>query len=330
MIKYVVHTTVFLLMIISISGNLSAEDGDGGYAASYFQIPIGARPTAMGGAYLAVSNDGAAPLFNPAGIATLQRKMFATSFRAMGLGRKLGYATFMVPTRDKSALGINWHYFSAGDVETRDFNGRLDGYNIGYTAHDWSIVFAKRFEDYMSVGMRAGYLYNRFAEMSSFSIGIDLGMMFYFLRSYEFDYPDEHFLQDLQIGVVVRNLGGTLRWNSQDYNANVSGASGGVEQEDKIPIDAGVGFSGRFLQRKLLLATDFLKNEKQNIRLHSGAEYFVTPEFALRAGFSDGRFTAGTGYVFNINNWVMAVDYAFASDKVGEGSEHIFSFDFLF
>lgn len=330
MIKYVVHTTIFLLMILSVSGNVSAEDGDGGYAASYFQIPIGARPTAMGGAYIAVANDGAGPLFNPAGIATLQKKIFATSFRAMGLGRKLGYITFMTPARDKAAIGVNWHYFSAGDIETRDFNGRLDGYNIGYTAHDWSVIFAKRFEDYLSVGLRAGYIYNRFAEMSSFSVGLDLGAMFYFFRSYDFDYPEERFLQDLQIGVVVRNIAGNLRWNSSELNPNLSGSSGSVEQEDKIPIEAGVGFSGRFLKRKLLLATDIIKNEKQNIRLHSGAEYFISPEFALRTGYSDGRFTAGTGYIFKINAWVMAIDYAFATDKVGEDSEHIISFDILF
>lgn len=330
MIKYIRYTAIFLLMIIIGISNVSAEDGDGGYAASYFQIPIGARPTAMGGAYIAVSNDGAAPLFNPAGLANLQKKMFATSYRAMDLDRKLGYLTFMVPTRDKSAIGISWHYFSAGEVEGRDANGRLEGFTIGYTAHDWSIIFAKRFEKYMSLGMRAGYIYNRFAEMSSTSIGIDLGAMFYFLRSYDFDYPDDRFLQDLQIGVVLRNIAGTLRWNSQAYNANISGSAGGIEQEDKIPFEVGVGFSGRFLNRKLLLVTDIIKNEKQNIRFHSGAEYFISPEFALRTGYSDGRFTAGTGYIFNINNFIMAIDYAFATDKVDEGSEHIFSFDILF
>ncbi|MFH2049266.1 MAG: PorV/PorQ family protein [bacterium] len=330
MIKYIGYTAIFLLILVIGFGTVFAEDGDGGYAASYFQIPIGARPTAMGGAYIAVANDGAGPLFNPAGIATLQRKMFATSFRTMGLGRKLGYVTFMAPARDKAAIGVNWHYFSAGDIETRDYNGRLDGYNIGYTAHDWSIIFAKRFEDYMSLGMRAGYIYNRFAQMSSFSVGLDLGAMFYFLRSYDFDYPDERFLQDLQIGVVLRNMAGNLRWNSQELDPNLSGSSGSVEQVDRIPFEVGVGFSGRFLKRKLLLATDIIKNEKQNIRLHSGAEYFVSSEFALRTGYSDGRFTAGTGYIFKINAWVMAVDYAFSTDKAGEGSEHIFSFDILF
>ncbi len=329
MIKYIVITTILLLMIVNV-GNVSAEDGDGGYAASYFQIPIGARPAAMGGAYIAVSNDGAAPLYNPAGMATLQKKILASSYRVMRLGRKLGYLSYVIPTRDKSALGVSWHYYNSGEVEGRDANGRLDGYTLGFTAHDWSILFAKRFEDYFSIGMRGGYIYNRFAEMSSFSIGIDIGAMFYFMRSYEFDYPDQRFLQDLQIGVVVRNLAGNLRWNSQEYNSKISGSPGGVEQEDKLPIEFGVGFSGRFINRNLLLSTDFIKNVEQNIRLHAGAEYFISPEFAIRTGFSDGRITAGTGYVFNIDKWVMAIDYAFATDKVNEGSEHIFSFDILF
>ena len=40
--------------------------------------------------------------------------------------------------------------------------------------------------------------------------------------------------------------------------------------------------------------------------------------------------TGGTGFIFEIGDRTIAVDYAFSTDKVDEGSEHIFSFDFLF
>lgn len=307
-----------------------AADGDGGYAGSFFQIPIGARPTAMGGAYLAISNDGAAPLFNPAGLATIRHKIFATSYRAMQLDRSLGYITLMVPTRDNSALGVNCHYFDAGDVAMRNSDGRKTGDDIGFTSLAWSVVFSKRFEKYLSVGMKAGYLYSRFAEMVSSSAGIDLGMMLYISQLYDRERRGNMAMQDMRLGLVVRNLGATYRWNSTNYNTTISGDPGGVEQEDAVPIEVGLGLSARFFNRKLLLATDVIANEKQNPRLNAGAEYFVVPEFALRIGFSDMRLTAGTGYVFKIGNQVLAIDYAFATDKADEGSEHIFSFDMLF
>ncbi|MBU8934226.1 MAG: PorV/PorQ family protein [candidate division Zixibacteria bacterium] len=322
-----------ILTVISIgliAGATRADDGDGGYAGAFFQIPIGARPTALGGAYLSISNDGAAPLFNPAGLATIRKKMFASSYRAMSLDRSLGYLTLMIPTRDNSALGVNWHYFSTGDVEMRNRDGRLTGHSIGLTSHAWSIIFAKRFENYLSIGLRAGYLHSSFAEMNANSIGIDIGLMLYVSQFFDRERRPDMALQDIQVGLVIRNLGTTYRWNSTDYNSQISGNVGGTEQEDIVPIEGGLGISSRFLQRKLLLTTDIIASEKQNLRLHTGAEFFVSPEFALRAGYSDRRLTAGTGYVFQIGTQVLAIDYAFATDRVDEGSEHIFSFDILF
>jgi len=327
-LKYTIYLILVTLLVPSFQ--LMAADGDGGYAGSYFQIPIGARPTAMGGAYLAVSDDGAAPLFNPAGIATIRHKLFSTSYRAMDLDRSLGYITLLFPTHNKSALGVNWHYFGAGSIVGRNSDGRPIGAEFSLNSHDCSIIFAKRFEDYLSVGMRAGYLYSKFAEMSAFSIGIDVGMMFYLSHLFDRDRREEMFVRDLQIGVTVKNLGALYRWNSDSFNEVYGGGVGGVEQEDKFPIEIGLGVSARFFERKLLLATDLLKNEKQDPFFHGGVEYFVSPEFALRGGYSDGRFTVGTGYMFKLGNRILAVDYAFATDKVNEGSEHIFSFDLLF
>ncbi len=309
---------------------LRAADGDGGQPGAFFRIPIGARPTAMGGAYLAISNDGAAPLFNPAGVVSLKKKLFATSYRAMDLDRSLGYITLLVPTREESTIGINWHYFGAGEITLRNSDGREIGREVSFNNHDISILFAKRFEEYLSLGLRAGYLYSTFAEMSTFSVGVDVGAMIYLSGFYNRERRDEAFMRDVQIGLTVKNLAATYRWDTEKYNEEIGGGDLSVEQEDKIPVEVGLGVSARFLKRKLLVATDIIKNEKQDPFFHGGAEYFISPEFAIRGGYSDGRFTAGTGYVFTIGNQVLAIDYAFATDKVDEGSEHIFSFDLLF
>ncbi len=329
-IKHISYILLLSLLVLPFADRLCAADGDGGYVGSYFQIPIGARPTAMGGAYLAVSDDGAAPMFNPAGIAIIKHKLFATSYRAMGLDRSLGYVTLLFPAHNFSAIGVNWHYFSSGNIATRNNDGRLTGGELSFNSHDFSVIFAKRFESYLSVGMRAGYLYSRFAEMSAFSVGIDLGMMLYLSQFFDREKRIDMFVKDWQLGVTVKNLGGNYRWNTANYNAVYGGSIGGVEQEDKFPVEVGLGMSARFFERKLLVAADILKNEKQDPFFHAGAEYFVSPEFALRSGYSDGRFTVGTGYMFKIGRQLLAIDYAFTTDKANEGSDHIFSFDFLF
>jgi len=43
----------------------------------------------------------------------------------------------------------------------------------------------------------------------------------------------------------------------------------------------------------------------------------------LRGGYSDKRLTAGTGICSKLGQNALSIDYAFSTDKVDEGSEHI-------
>ena len=332
MIRTNISIPLALVLILSLGGALDAADGDGGYAGAFFQVPVGARPTAMGGAYRAISNDGAAPIYNPAGLAGLQHKLFASSYRLMKLDRQIGYVTLMFPTRGNSALGLHWRYAGSGSVDVRNADGDKLGRELSMNNHDFSIVFAKRFEDFFAVGAKMYYLHSAFAEMKAFSVGFDAGFMLYMDQLvHERGESEGSPIRDIQVGLTLKYFEAKYIWKNEDYIFRyVDGSSFGTEQEDKVPIEFGLGTSARFLQRKLLVAADLVKNSEQGVAIHGGAEYFVRPEFALRGGFSDGRFTAGTGYVFNLVNRVVGIDYAFTTDKADEGSEHVFSFEFLF
>lgn len=323
--------SILIATLLILAGAPLAGDGDGGYAGAFFQVPIGARPASMGGAYLAISNDGAAPLYNPAGLADLRRPIFASSYRLMKLDRQLTYATLMFPIKGNSALGVHWLFAGSGDVERRNYDGDLIGDAISQNNHAGSIIFAKRFENVFSAGVKLSYLHSTFADMTAYSVGVDMGAMIYFDWLFGREKVGTLPVDDLQLGLTLKHLDAAYIWNNEDYIFKYVGANQpGSEQEDQIPTEFGVGLSGRLLQRKLLLATDLIKNAEQGAMLHAGAEYFIKPEFALRAGFSDGRLTAGTGYIFKVANQILAVDYAFSTDKADEGSEHIFSFDLLF
>jgi len=317
-------------LFATLAGGARAGDGDGGYAAPWLQVPIGGRPTAMGGAYLAISDDGAGPLFNPAGLARLQRPMLSSSYRAMTLGRKLGYVTALSPVRGQSILGAHWLYAGSGSVEARDADGYLQGHDISLSAHQFVIVFAKRVTPFFSAGVNMNYILIDMPELDANSVGFDFGLMLYVEQLFNREKRDQLPVRDLQIGITVKNFSKTFRYLSDKYNLTYTTSDVGTEQNDKVPVEVGLGVSGRLLKRRLLLATDVLKNEKQNPEFHAGAEYFLTEEFMLRTGYSDKRLTAGTGYLFKIGKKALAIDYAFSTDKADEGSEHIFSFDLLF
>jgi hypothetical protein len=325
------YICILVILVVLLASTLPAVEGDGGYAGAFFQIPIGARPTALGGAYLAVSDDGAGPLFNPAGLVDLKRPLFSSSYRVLALDRALGYATLIFPARGESAIGVHWLYAGSGDVTVRDQNGRDLGRRLSYNSHAFSALFAKKFEDYLSAGLNAKYLHATYAEMTAFTVSFDFGFMLYVNQFFSRETRDLLPVQDVRVGLTVKHLAAEYRWNNENYIHQFRDPSAlSTDQDDAVPLEIGLGSSAHFFERKLLAAMDVRKNGKQKPFFHAGVEYMVSPEFAIRGGFSDSRFTAGTGYIFEVGKRTLAVDYAFSTDKVDEGSEHIFSLDILF
>ncbi len=318
------------LVILGLAVAACAEDGNGGYAAPFLEIPIGARPAGMGGAFISIADDGAGMFFNPAGVSEIRTTLFSSSYRLMDLDRTLSHASFIIPTAKKSALAFSWLYAGSGDVEARNSDGDKLGYEFGMHNHKFSFAFAKRFEDWLSAGIAGSYLHSSFSEMTTFSVSLDLGLILYFDQLKSREDRETAAIKDLQAGLVLRNLGANYRWNNENYLAARGIGVLPYEVEDKVPMEAGIGGSARFFNRKLLTSVDMVGNTETNFALHGGLEYFVSPQFALRGGYSDKSLTAGTGYIFKFSGFVAAIDYAFSSEKVDEGSEHIFSFDVLF
>ncbi|HWR84231.1 MAG TPA: PorV/PorQ family protein [Candidatus Deferrimicrobium sp.] len=317
--------------VLILSSAARASNGDGGYAAPFFQIPMGARPTGLGGAYLGVSDDGAGPLFNPAGLADLSRPVLGTAYRSLSLDRVMGYVTVTFPARGQAAVGLNWLYAGSGEVMARDQNGVELGHTLGMASHAFSALFAKKFEDYLSAGLKASYLQASFAEMTAFSVSFDFGVMLYlnsfFGRETQYTMP----VQDMRLGLTVMHVAAEYRWHNENYLHEFRDANAlGTQQNDAVPAEVGVGGSARFINKKLLAAADLRKNDKQDIVFHGGAEYLLVKQLSLRSGYSDKRFAAGAGFTFAFGKRILAIDYAFSSGKVAEGSDHIFSLDLQF
>ena len=318
---------IYILLITLLASSVMAEKPTGGYAGSFLQIPIGARPSSMGGAYIGIANDGAGPLYNPAGISNLQTKMFASAYRVMQFDRRLGYVTMLFPAKHNSVIGINWLYAGSGTVAGRNQDGDLTGKDYSFNNHDIGIIFSKRFTPKYAMGAKFSYLQATLDDLTSFSVSFDFGFMIYVSQFIDREKRDLVAVQDIQIGLVLRNFAANYRWDTGDLGTS----SMGIIQEDKVPLEGGLGISARFLDRKLLLAADAVYNKEQESRFWFGSEYFITPEFALRAGFTEGsNLTFGTGYIFKLGNSAFAIDYAFSTQKADIDSEHIFSFDFLF
>lgn len=88
--------------------------------AAYQDVGVGARVTGLGRAYTAVADDVYSIYYNPAGLATLDRKEFGTTYSRLLTGLSdgsnlqnsfLGYAHPLDDGR-KGTLGVAWNYFT--------------------------------------------------------------------------------------------------------------------------------------------------------------------------------------------------------------------------
>ena len=68
-----VRKHIFIIAIIlSLCGSFYALTGTEGVGIPILDLDLGARPLGMGGAFVAVANDGNAGYWNPAGLSQLQ------------------------------------------------------------------------------------------------------------------------------------------------------------------------------------------------------------------------------------------------------------------
>ena len=307
---------------------VTAADGDGGYAASYLQIPLGARPSGMGGAYIGVADDPAGVYYNPAGVTMLEKPVVGISYRVLGLGRRLMYASAMSPIQGNAILGGHWLHAGTEGVPARDADGDLLGHDLGESHNQLGFVFSKRFEKVFSLGATFSYVDVKLAEMSTNSVGIDIGIILHLDQFFDRERRMKLPVGEPRLGIVVRQLAKKFSWNSEKYELAHSTSPLGADQTDNVPFEIGAGLSGKILKDKLLLDVDVINSEKVGTDLRFGGEYAASPESRIRLGYGLEQLAFGAGYEFGFGKQRLRIDYAFSTNRAGADSEHIFSIDF--
>jgi len=323
----------FLAFVIFMAPAFCGAESNGGFAGSFLEIPVDARAAAMGGAYNAVSNDGAAMLYNPAGIHSSTDKVFTSSYRPMKLDRTLGFISFILPTRQESAIGFSWFYAGYGNVDGRDISGRLTGETISANEHAFSVSFAKQFLPYLALGTRLNYYVKSLDYLDASSVGINIGGMLYIDSLFRYGSMEGKPITDLTGGLVIKNIAAKYPWEAEGEGLNAT-------QEDKFPLSFCISSSFKTLNRKMLVALDVemlhksvewndettagaRKETFSDTYLRVGGEYRAVENLLLRAGLNNGTFTAGAGFMFKFNFGGIQFDYAFSGDHADEGEDHV-------
>jgi hypothetical protein len=307
----------FLIMIVvlfSLTSNLWADTGDGGYAGAFQQSGLGARALGLGGAFVGVADDATAGFFNPAGLVQIRVRAFGAFFRKMTLDRRLSYITFCQPIREEATLSLGWTNVGVKDVVGRNGNGEITE-DIKNYENVIELFFARKILEKLSVGIRIGYAQYNLANINAYGIGFGFSV---------FGKP----IQKLRLGAAVENIGMKYSWTSGDYwkKFDLLGSS----SKENFPVNLRFGASYLLLKDRILVSTEIDKSEKQKEKIHLGVEGWILEKLSARAGYDKGSLTLGMGLRQKMRSTILGFDYAYVSSRVGNDPDHLISLQLEF
>jgi hypothetical protein len=310
------------IILLFLSGGLIFAASK--YTASFLELGVGARALAMGGSYVALSDDAYGNYWNPSGVAFLKNyqaaAMYADGFDSF---EKHHFINISAPIFGGATISVSWIRLSVDDIPRFEAlnntpNSRLFGVGEKYTQESQSsfsstsdaflITFAKYQRliwdlgwQYFELPVDFGYGINfksineNILNNSGSGLGIDLGVIFRVELANVFN---EEGYGDLYMGINAQDIvGTTITWDTNS------------KQKDEVERNFKIGFAYKqplnFIQSQLTLTYDL--NTKYEGTNHLGAEFLYNSLLAVRVGLNDGSFTTGAGLML----WKFGFDYAY-------------------
>lgn len=241
---------------------------------AFSESGFGVRPSGMGEAYAALSNDAHAFLTNPAGLLLGSRPNFTANYANLFGLVPSSYLGLLYPLGKNYSIGSGFLYI--GDDALSEYTL---GVSLAYTPPNIPIGNNEIYFDQMSFGITVKGRWTSFGNNSDggenrvtgsgSGFGIDFGYIVFVDRN-------------LSLGVVIRDLINTFHWNS-----SVSG-----EYSEGVPATLRLG--GAYNLDGLTIAFDLRKalHDDTDNRAHIGVEKMFFDTVVLRAGFSNNLGTA--------------------------------------
>lgn len=278
----------FTLLICCLVHSVYAGAGETG--AEFLLIGAGARPSAMGGAFVSVADDINAVQWNPAGMAMIRGREITATHSKWLSGINYGFVGYSHSGGKSGSFGISAIYLYMEDMIGRSLSGNETN---PFGAYDISInlSYGRRILKDVSLGASMKFIQQNIEEEYASNIAFDFGGLYEICNS------------KIIIGGSLLNLGPKMKF---------------VKEEFLLPLTLNLGIGYKF--NSTLFALDIKYGiYEEDISLNTGAEYRLMDFFVLRGGYIirltpalrelDGITDMSAGAGFNFNDY--KIDYAF-------------------
>lgn len=235
-----------------------ANEWSGTLGAEFVRIPIGARQAAMGDASCAAVDDVNSIYWNPAGLAFIDMHEVTFSHAVWFADINYAHLAYAQRASNMGTFAGAISYLFMDPLEGRDKYGNPMSL---FDAHSFvfDVSYAKKLPGRVLVGANVKIINENIKGYSATTAATDLGVIF----------TEWGGMENLTLGVVMKNIGFSQRFISEAY---------------PLPYSTRVGCCYGPLEG-LILALDMDIPADHNISLHLGSEYWLSPLFAVRAGY---------------------------------------------
>ena len=282
---------------------------EGTSSGTFLRIGVGARAVGMGETFVAVANDPSAIYWNPAGLASLQRREASESHVAWPGDIQYDHATLVIPSRRLGgSLGFQLGVLSTRIQETTDIEPFGTGREFSYSDLVAGVAFARRWTDKLLVGAGAKFvredLGSEVGGTTTNAVLFDVGSIFYLG------------IGSVRIATSLTNFGSEMRPSGRF----VSPYSLEVRQYDGFdpPMTFRYGVAFEPLEtssQRITTAIEMNQPADNQQQFKGGVEWAYRRTFALRTGYNFNadvmKFSAGAGFVMRLASLHGTLDYAY-------------------
>ncbi len=308
-----------LLVVATMASTARGFEKTATTAATFLQIPVGARLTGMGGAGVAYPGGAELIALNPALVGPVQGVGVSLSHVEWFADLQHQSAALVVPISTNLSGGLHIISFGGDEFEQTTLQ-QQEGSGVMVEYGDLAVAAAgiARLTDRFTVGLSAKYIHQKLFHETASTFAFDIGTH---LRTS---------LDGFSIGMSMTNLGGEMQLEGRDLYVEPGGVSGGGTRYETsawaLPLTFQTGVAWRLLgegnayrelqHHQLVIASDARHLNEGRTTLHLGGEYGFADTVFLRAGHVFGhdsqKWSFGGGVQVELYSYRLAADFAYA------------------
>jgi hypothetical protein len=324
--KKVLFMLFIICWVVTIQAQLFTENVSkvGTKAATFLEIPVGARAVGMGSAFVSVASDATALYWNVAGIASLKRYEIVGIHSRWIAETSFDYAGLIIPLSGYGTFGVSFTSLNMDDMIVRTVE-KPEGTGEYFSAGDINIGLSYAFSltERFALGVTARYIQEKIWHMTAGAFALDLGTTF---RTDLFN--------GLIIGASITNFGTSLKLEGRDtrqfspVDETKLGSNQNIPQNIELdswdlPLLFQFGVSTNAIKNETYrwtLAVDALHPSDNYESLNVGTELAYQEFLFVRGGYNalglkygEGGISLGLGLTTGtlFSNIILKIDYAY-------------------